>query len=47
MPYPDSYADIAAHEDSIRDARQVKEDLGLTWSEFLEQGAAELADNSN
>lgn len=43
MPYPENYADIAAHEDSIKKARHVKEDLGLTWSQFLKRGAVELA----
>ena len=46
MPYPDDYKDIAAHEDSIKKAREIKEELGLTWSELLEQGAAELATNN-
>jgi predicted NAD/FAD-binding protein len=45
MPYPDSYQDIAAHEDSIQKARAVKEQLGLTWSDFLERGALELDAN--
>lgn len=42
MGYPDGYKDIAAHESSITKAREVKEDLELTWSEFLEQSATEL-----
>lgn len=47
MPYPDGYKDIPAHESSIAKAREVKENLGLTWNQFLEQGAAELASNSD
>jgi hypothetical protein len=47
MPYPDGYKDIPAHENSIAKAREVKEDLGLTWNQFLERGAAELASNSD
>lgn len=46
MGYPDGYKDIAAHESSISKARAVKKDLGLTWNEFLERGAAELDANS-
>ena len=43
MAYPNGYKDIAAHQTSIAKAREVKEDLELTWNEFLERGAAELA----
>jgi len=43
MPYPENYKDIAAHEDSVQKARAVKEEFGLTWSEFLEQRATEIA----
>jgi hypothetical protein len=46
MPYPENYKDIAAHKHSIQKARGVKEDLGLTWNEFLEHGAIELAKNN-
>jgi hypothetical protein len=45
MPYPDDYRDIAAHKDSVQKARKVKEQLGLTWSDFLKRGAMELANN--
>lgn len=42
MPYPEGYKEIAAHEDSIQQARETKESLGLTWNEFLETAAKEL-----
>lgn len=47
MGYPAGYKDIAAHENSIARAREVKEDLDLTWNQFLERGAAELDANSD
>jgi len=47
MSYPSGYKEIAAHESSISTAREVKEDLGLTWNEFLERGAAELSGSSD
>jgi len=47
MPYPNGYKDIPAHEDSIAKAREVKEELGLTWNQFLKRGAAELDEKSN
>lgn len=47
MGYPDNYKDIAAHKNSIAKARKIKEDLGLTWNQFLERGAAELDAKSN
>lgn len=46
MPYPDDYRDIAAHEDAVERAREVKEELDVTWSTFLKRGAAELRANS-
>jgi hypothetical protein len=46
MNSPQGYTRIAAHEDSIQKAREVKERLGLTWNEFLERGAIELDTNS-
>lgn len=47
MGYPAGYKDIAAHESSIAKAREVKEDLDLTWNQFLKRGAAELDANSD
>ena len=43
MGYPDDYKNIAAHEESIEQAREVKENNGLTWTEFLRKGATELS----
>lgn len=47
MAYPDGYQTISAHKSSIDEAREIKEDLGLTWNEFLKQGAAELSGSSD
>lgn len=42
MPVPDGYTSIRAHEDSVAKAREVKEELGLTWNQYFEQAAEEL-----
>ena len=42
MPRPEGYAEIPAHEDSIQQARETKQSLGLTWNEFLETAAKQL-----
>lgn len=46
MAYPSNYKDIAAREESIQAAREVKENHGITWSDFLEQGANKLKKES-
>jgi hypothetical protein len=42
MPRPEGYAEIPAHKDSIQQARETKQSLGLTWNEFLETAARQL-----
>jgi hypothetical protein len=42
MPVPEDYTNLKAHEDSIQKAREAKQDLGLTWNDFLEHAAKEL-----
>ena len=44
MPIPDGYTNLLAHRDSIKEARQTKEDLELTWNQFLEKAAEELTE---
>lgn len=43
MPVPDDYKNIMAHKDAIEKAREVKEDKGLTWTEYVEKSAEAIA----
>jgi hypothetical protein len=47
MPRPEGYAEIPAHEESIQQAREVKESVGLTWNKFLKLSAEKLSDETN
>jgi len=43
MAVPEDYAGVKAHEAAVEQARETKEDLSVTWSEFLEHAAEELS----
>jgi hypothetical protein len=42
MPRPSHYGSIPADEDSIESARELKEQLNLTWSQFLDESVTAI-----
>ena len=44
---PDGYSAIPAHKESIEEARETKQSLGLTWNDYLELSAKRLSDETD